>query len=199
MFCRARPAYDDEANNNNNNNNPTNQAQTQGRRNNPALGYQQEADMRRRQTRRDEALARRLQREALDGGFDQRRNPEQEVFGNAGDHFLNENFVQEATNLVMGALGNAGYGRRGERESGRLRGPPRSDPLSRDLGLAPNAFGTESVLGFGPPRPPRPAQNVASPAGRRRDSLLRSTSKSGNGSGGGGGGDFIGRWLSKLG
>lgn len=169
-------------------------------------------DTRRRQVLRDEALARRL---ALHDAVPPpaataHAAANQQVFGTAGSHFLNETFVQQATNLVMDVLGTdptaaAGYGRRGERESGRRRRPTLD---AGDGGLAPNAFGTESLLGFAPPTPQRQQQQQQPRA--RRASLLRTASKNQSGDTGGagagagtadasGGGDFIGRWLSRLG
>lgn len=126
---------------------------------NPALTYQQELDARRRQERTDEALARRLQRAALglenEDNMQQRHATEVWGFGNAGTHFMNEDFMQTAANLVIESLGEQ-FGRRGERESGRRR---RTDvhggfgPVV-STGLAPDAFGTESVLGIGPATAP---------------------------------------------
>ncbi|KAF1352165.1 hypothetical protein BDV97DRAFT_348882 [Delphinella strobiligena] len=166
---------------------------------NPALRYQQELDLRRRQVQRDEAMARRLQFQALHGQDEPRQNVNQEVFGNAGEHFLNDNFVHEAANIVMGVLGDAGFGRRGERDSGRRRGP-RQVTSDQDAGLAPNAFGTESLLGFAapPPQPTTPRRGSTLRGGQNRKE--RETDGGGSGEGrGNGAGDMIGRWLSRLG
>lgn len=157
---------------------------------NPALTYQQEVDARRRQERADEALARRLQAASLaDNSTPPPRRPRRntatdEVFGNQGSHFLNDDFVQNAANVVIGALGDASYARRGERESNR-RSRRLSTPM--DPGLSANAFGTESLLGFGPPPPTQPPM--------RRSSTLRSrlgSISSQNGR------ERVGGWLNRL-
>ena len=150
---------------------------------NPALRYQQEADVRREQLRRDEMLARHLLlNDVQEDGPPRRQSVSQEVFGNAGEHFLNENFVRESANVDETALRDAAFGQRGERSSGRRTKP--SDARYGSLG--PNPFGTESLLGLCPPPP------VAS----RRDVTLRSAN---DGPRKRQGGDLIGRWLSKLG
>lgn len=177
---------------------PEEQQQASNARN-PALRYQQELDLRRRQVQRDEAMARRLQFQALHGRDEPRQNVNQEVFGNAGEHFLNDNFVHEAANIVMGVLGDAGFGRRGERDSGRRRGP-RQVTRDQDTGLAPNAFGTESLLGFAapPPQPTTPRRRSTLRSGQNRQERENDGGVSGEG-GGNGAGDIIGRWLSRLG
>ncbi|GAB7357072.1 hypothetical protein MBLNU459_g7887t1 [Dothideomycetes sp. NU459] len=157
---------------------------------NPALTYQQELDARRRQERLDEALARRLQIGGEPAGAQRPRHEDanEEVFGNAGGHFLNDDFVQEATNVVMGVLQDAGFGRRGERVSGRRR-RARQDPNDNggwDAGLAPNAFGDASVLGIGPAQP--------APL-RRSGTLTEGLKRAGRESGG----DRIGQWLQRVG
>ncbi|KAK1051734.1 hypothetical protein LTR74_016699 [Friedmanniomyces endolithicus] len=83
--------------------------------------YQQEMDHRRRQERLDAELARRLQLASLMETQDQnlpRARPHTETWGlgNAAGHFMNEDFVQNAANVVMAAFGDANMGRRGERE-----------------------------------------------------------------------------------
>ena len=61
---------------------------------NPALGYQEELERRREQERRDEAMARRMQALGLEDPDDE------EGFGNAAGHFMNENFVQRAHDIL---------------------------------------------------------------------------------------------------
>lgn len=148
-------------------------------------------------TRRQEvdALARRLQVLAAvreDEPEEPRRNAAQEAFGNAGTHFLNDDFVRKVPNVPLGPFGDADFGRRGERESGRRRQPRHKRPASTawDAGLAPGAFGTESLLGMAPaPAPPSP---LASPP--RRGTADQDSGNRRRGSSVGG---FIGRWLSR--
>jgi len=131
--------------------------------------YAAEMEARRRQERLDEELARRMQFGALLEDDDERRmsrpamgrRPSQVQswgIGNAGTHFLNDDFVQTAAGIVRGALDEAvaaaaAYGRRGERESGR-RARTRVAGPALDAGLVPNAFGDASVLGVAPSRMP---------------------------------------------
>ncbi|KAK4542186.1 hypothetical protein LTR36_007033 [Oleoguttula mirabilis] len=117
--------------------------------------YQQELDHRRRQERSDAALARRMQLASLIGPGDEppvRHRVGVDTFGlgNAAGHFLNDDFVQNAADVVMSAFGDANMGRRGERASGRRRRPRPSEQEDRDGGLAPNFLGDASVLGVGP-------------------------------------------------
>lgn len=124
----------------------------------PEVTYQQELDNRRRQERDDAELARRLQLASLwedDNTPPRRRRPPADEntwgVGNAAGHFMNEDFVQNAANVVMGAFGDANFGRRGERSSGRRRRARTSDQRGDgEEGLAPNFLGDESVLGVGP-------------------------------------------------
>ncbi|TKA60880.1 hypothetical protein B0A49_10465 [Cryomyces minteri] len=131
---------------------------------NPVRGYQEEIDCRRAQERADEQLARRLQTVALGDGRDADYNGgygDMWGIGNGADHFMNDNFVQNAANLVTAAYGQArvaaaramGYEdggdvaalRRGERR--RAPGPRPVIERQEDPGLPPNAFGDESVVG----------------------------------------------------
>ncbi|KAK3679478.1 hypothetical protein LTR78_001039 [Recurvomyces mirabilis] len=132
--------------------------------------YRQELNDRQRQEQQDEDLARRLQLATLLGNNHDETNPRQrqrdETFGlgNAAGHFMNDDFVQNATNVIMDAFGDANFGRRGERASGRRRrarqteGPPAGGGGGggdgNDGGLAPNFLGDESVLGMAPGRRP---------------------------------------------
>ena len=120
--------------------------------------FADEQETRRRQERLDELMARRLQ---VSMALDERHVKEvpsrvQEYtwgVGNGGSHFLNDNFVDTTTNVVTGLdETSAGYGRRGERESGRRK--PRTMYLGLDAGLAANAFGEASALGIAPSRMP---------------------------------------------
>ncbi|KAK5169407.1 uncharacterized protein LTR77_005382 [Saxophila tyrrhenica] len=133
----------------------------------PEVTYQREMDERRRQERLDADLARRLQLASLMEPEDElrpRRRGEQEAWGlgNAARHFLNDDFVQNAANVVMNAFGDANMGRRGERASGRRR-PPRSGGQNDGEPGLPNDFlGDASVLGVGPStRLPRSAERPA--------------------------------------
>ena len=120
--------------------------------------YQQEMEQRRTQERLDADLARRMQLASILEPHDEppaRQRAHQrarvDTFGieNAAGHFMNDDFVQNATNVVMNAFGDANMGRRGERESGRRRRTRPSEPQG-DTGLAPNFLGDASVLGVGP-------------------------------------------------
>lgn len=125
----------------------------------PEVTYQQEMDQRREQERADADLARRLQFASIwddeDGERPRRRNGGDELLGlgNAARHFLNDDFVQNAANVVMNAFGDANMGRRGERASGRRRrARPAANQNDGEPGLPPNFLGDESVLGVGPSR-----------------------------------------------
>lgn len=120
--------------------------------------YTEEIDQRQRQERLDEDLARRMQLASLlepddDRQARRRANLETWGLGNAAGHFLNENFVQNAANVVMSAFGDANMGRRGERGSGRRRRPRDRPQEGGDAGLPSNFLGDESVLGVGPANP----------------------------------------------
>ncbi|KEQ64243.1 uncharacterized protein M437DRAFT_14194, partial [Aureobasidium melanogenum CBS 110374] len=87
------------------------------------MNYQQELDARRRQERADEALARRLSttnisdRPTTDRPRPRRRDTvTEEVFGNRGDHFLNDNYISTASHINASVIGDAAFARRGERE-----------------------------------------------------------------------------------
>ncbi|KAK5125736.1 hypothetical protein LTR85_012010 [Meristemomyces frigidus] len=124
------------------------------------MTYQQELAQRRRQERSDASLARRMQLASLLEPGDEpspHRRAEMDTFGlgNAAGHFLNDDFVQNAANVVMSAFGDANMGRRGERASGRRRRPRPSEQNDGDNGLAPNFLGDASVLGVGPSSRPQ--------------------------------------------
>ncbi|KAI5202836.1 hypothetical protein E4T39_04567 [Aureobasidium subglaciale] len=161
----------------------------------PALTYQQELDARRRQERADEALARRLStatvnHRPLPTPRPRRRDTvTEEVFGNRGDHFLNDNYVSTVPRINASVIGDAAFARRGERESGRRSRRQSTSLFNNDPGLVLNAFGTESMLGLAPP-PPEPIQ----PPARRpslRDRLGSIGSQNGR--------DRVGGWLNRLG
>jgi hypothetical protein len=119
--------------------------------------YHEELYQRGRQERQDAALARRLQLASLmepaDEDPPERRQRDVEAWGlapNEGGHFLNDNFIQNAANVVMGAFGDTEFGRRGERASGRRRRAAREQPHARNgeaSGLVPDFLGDASVLG----------------------------------------------------
>lgn len=120
--------------------------------------YMDEIDARRRQERTDEELARRMQLADLSGLDDDhqaRRRTDIETWGlgNAAGHFMNDDFVQNASNVIMTAFGDTNMGRRGDRASGRRR-RPRIAAEVEEPGLAPNFLGDQSVLGFGSAIPP---------------------------------------------
>ena len=125
----------------------------------PEVTYQQEMDQRRRQERLDADLARRLQLASLMDPDDEPRghrgaDPDIWGLGNAARHFMNDDFVQNAANVVMNAFGDTNLGRRGDRSSGRRRRPRPTAQNDDDPGLAPNFLGDESLLGSGPVRRP---------------------------------------------
>lgn len=68
------------------------------------MRYQEEIDRRREQERRDEAIARRLQVLGLDDDTDSHHDDLGNVFGigNAAGHFMNQDFVRHATNIMAG-------------------------------------------------------------------------------------------------
>ncbi|TKA82074.1 hypothetical protein B0A55_01516 [Friedmanniomyces simplex] len=116
--------------------------------------YREEIEHRRRQERLDAELARRLQLASLIGNEDQpprqenARQTETWGLGNAAGHFMNDDFVQNAANVVMSAFGDANMGRRGERVSGRRRRARMPEEGAGGTGgLVPNFLGDESVLG----------------------------------------------------
>ncbi|KAI5356963.1 Putative IBR domain, Zinc finger, RING-type, E3 ubiquitin ligase RBR family, TRIAD [Septoria linicola] len=135
--------------------------------------YNEELTHRRRQERLDADLARRMQLGLLlnpsDDGEEadaEPRNRHREAHiaawgldNGTGGHFMNDNFVSNAANVVMSAFGDAAMGRRGDRESGRRRravghtsARGNDDDPAGDGGLVPNFLGDESVLGVGPSR-----------------------------------------------
>lgn len=133
------------------------------RRTGPAreITYQQELDERRRIERLDADLAHRMQLASLMEGDEPPNARARQVddtwgLGNAAGHFMNDDFVQNAANVVMSAFGDASMGRRGDRASGRRRRPRQEDAgtsvAGRDAGLVPNFLGDQSVLGLGPGR-----------------------------------------------
>lgn len=105
--------------------------------------YQEEMDRRREQERRDEVIARRLQVLGLDEGDPRDDN----VFGigNAAGHFMNQDFVRQATNILTG---NYRQAQRAANEllNGNITGrenplppPPFLDPLPEEDVRAPPA------------------------------------------------------------
>lgn len=159
------------------------------------MTYQQELEARRRQERADEALARRLSTTNIsDRPMPDRPRPRrrdtvtEEVFGNRGDHFLNDNYISTTSHINASVIGDAAFARRGERESGRRSRRQSTSFFDNDPGLALNAFGTESMLGLAPP--PAPVQLPARrPSLRQRLGSISSQN----------GRERIGGWLNRLG
>ncbi|CAK4031890.1 Hypothetical predicted protein [Lecanosticta acicola] len=118
--------------------------------------YIEEIEHRRQQERTDADLARRMQLASLLGHDEEQPGQRGQAdvqtwgLGNAGGHFMNDNFVQNAANVVMSAFGDAAMGRRGDRSSGRRRRARDSRQDHGDAGLARNFLGDESVVGAGP-------------------------------------------------
>lgn len=121
------------------------------------LTYQEEMEQRRRQERLDADLAHRMQLASLmstdeddpDNPSRQRAELETLGFGNAVGHFMNQDYAQNAANVVMAAFGDAGFGRRGDRASGRRQRARRNQDSIVADGLSPDFLGDESVLGVG--------------------------------------------------
>jgi hypothetical protein len=67
--------------------------------------------------------------------------------GNAGEHHMNENFVQNSTNTKLDVPDDTAFGRRGTRESARRRRSRQTAQAPVDSGLAMNFLGDESILG----------------------------------------------------
>ena len=118
----------------------------------PEVTYQQELDRRRRQEREDAELARRLQlaslmEENVDERPARRRAPAADVWGlgMAARHFMNDDFVQNAANVVMDAFGDIDMGRRGERPSARRRRARNVAQNDGDPGLVPDFLNDDSV------------------------------------------------------
>lgn len=122
----------------------------------PEVTYQQELDARRRQERLDEDLARRLQLQTLlepddiwgppprrrgnrnTNGIANRDEFDLVGIGNAARNFMNDDFVQNAANIVMSAVGDGALGRRGERVHGRRRRARDTGHNEGDPGLVPD-------------------------------------------------------------
>ena len=62
---------------------------------------------------------------------------------------MNDEFIQNAANVVMNAFDDVNLGRRGER-NGRRRRARQAEQNDGGPGLDPNFLGDESVLGNGP-------------------------------------------------
>ncbi|KAF2211055.1 hypothetical protein CERZMDRAFT_68932 [Cercospora zeae-maydis SCOH1-5] len=126
--------------------------------------YNEEIEHRRRQERLDAELARRMQLGLLldvevvdeEGPRDRHRAAHDAAWGlnnNDNGHFMNDNYVANAANVVMSTFGDVAMGRRGDRESGRRRRARQSARQAADhAGLVPDFLGDESVLGVGPSR-----------------------------------------------
>ncbi|KAF4547113.1 Hypothetical protein D9617_59g026520 [Elsinoe fawcettii] len=178
--------------------------------------YAEEVEARRRQEREDEVLARRMQFDAdfrVDGRVPFRHVPApaavpagtgraraaMDTFGvgNGVGHFMNEDFVRNAANVVMRAFDHqaAGIGRRGERESARRR-PTAGEQAGHgraDEGLAPNAFGDASVLGTAGAAGLR----TGSGSGKKKRASFTRIAKNG-GAAQGGKSDRIRGWLANV-
>ncbi|KAH8802676.1 hypothetical protein F5884DRAFT_738368 [Xylogone sp. PMI_703] len=93
------------------------------RRANRPQTYNEELNLRRRQERMDEILARRLQRLAFDDNNDYQGGlGDIHGIGNAAGHFMNENFVRATHNLLDGNF----FGLRAGRQRDRV---PTVDPI----------------------------------------------------------------------
>ncbi|KAG0650123.1 RING-type E3 ubiquitin transferase itt1 [Hyphodiscus hymeniophilus] len=71
--------------------------------------YGDEMDQRRRQERADEELARRLQRVAIDDGENDYQGGIGDIhgIGNGAGHFMNQDYIRAAHNILTGAYGEA--------------------------------------------------------------------------------------------
>jgi hypothetical protein len=184
----------------------------------PPRGYDEEIDARRRQELRDEELARRLHTLGIDDD-DDRNAGIGEIYGigNAGNHFLNQDYrrrvnpANAAANYVMG--------------TNRARGipppppppPPNEGPLLRRASTraerynaAPTTRASERVVpartrtdyvseaarhaprGISPPRRPRASRLAPVPAVAPRPSVLAGLAGAGRGSG------RVGAWRAHV-
>ena len=147
-------------------------------RGNPAIhqprAYHEELERRREQEQQDEELARRMQR--LDFELGRNYRNELPVFGvgNAGGHFLNDDFIQRATNILTGAW-NPGYQAAADRLVAEIRGNQRVDTHATGIDIpTPNPP-------FAPPHPHNqqqaqtPATRISRPGSRRSATMRRPT------------------------
>lgn len=110
--------------------------------------YTEEMNRRRQQERDDEELARRLQRVGIDGDADdgyQGGIGDIHGVGNGAGHFMNQNYVRAAHNILTGNYDQA------------------TAAANYVMGMAAQARGRPSR----PPRPPRPPQPPLQPNQRR--------------------------------
>ncbi|KAL9096721.1 MAG: hypothetical protein Q9165_001209 [Trypethelium subeluteriae] len=124
---------------------------------NPALNYQQEMDRRRVQERTDEQLARRLQVlgfadddevDVYGGGQGAGR---EWGIGNAGAHFMNENYVRNAADLITAPYGQARV--RGVDGGRGLAGARVVDPAAQAAAQAAAAAAATAALAANTPHP----------------------------------------------
>ena len=117
--------------------------------------YHEEIERRREQERRDEALARRLQGLDLDDNLNRRNDFGVFGVGNAGGHFMNEHFVQRATNILAGAY-NPMQAAAADRLISEIRGTQRTDDVPRRAIIPPAAV-TPQIPNVAAPAMPRPS------------------------------------------
>ena len=152
---------------------------------NPALNYQQEMDRRRAQERGDEQIARRLQ---LLGFAD---DDEVDVYGggqgvgqewgigNGGGHFMNENYVRNAADLITAPYGQARV--RGV-DGGRGLGAARIvDPAAQAAAAATAALAANTVTAARATVNTGANANNGGNGGRRRSNTAAETSTRGVG------------------
>ena len=124
---------------------------------NPARGYQEELDRRREQELGDEAIARRIQVLGLDGEPDNFYAAE-EGFGNAAPHFLNNDFLNRAANILNGTYN-----------------PAQADAAERLVAEHNNNDNTQNLNRAAPPAPPPRPQLQPQPQILRRPTTASRT------------------------
>lgn len=95
----------------------------------PPVNYNDEINQRRRQEREDEAYARRLQRMSLDGVEDfNGAIGELQGIGNGAGHFMNQDYIRAAQDILSGANGQANGAPNYVMGVRAARGMPRAPP-----------------------------------------------------------------------
>lgn len=146
------------------------------RRPRPPNNYLEEIDERRRQERADEELARRLQRAAIsDDDDDDYQGGIGNIngVGNGAGHFMNQDYVREARNILTGRFDQATAAANYVMGVAQARGGPRPETGARRMSgryPAPNQpppMRRNSVREHGHPGPPAFERPI--PARRRND------------------------------
>ncbi|KAL3419876.1 IBR domain-containing protein [Phlyctema vagabunda] len=143
------------------------------------VNYNDEIHLRRRQERQDEALARRLQNIAMDDHDDDYQGGIGDIhgIGNGAGHFMNQDYVRAAHNILTGAFDQANVTANYVMGVNMQRGVPSVPPAVRARNLG-ERYPTQQRVPPPPPmarrpslreqRPPRPVEVVV-PARTRND------------------------------